>query len=448
MSREIVFRSLQGRTLMGRYRLGDVLGVGGYGAVFAAEDELLRRDVAIKVLRHDPEDEDNSGRFLREARVLARIQHPNVVQVIDFGREDGLLFLVMERVHGVSLSRLALDRFPLPASRVADIGIQVLRALEEAHTRGVIHRDLKPDNVLVARTREGADLVKVVDFGTAILEEPDDSFRTREGLLIGTPSYMSPEQCRSKELDARSDLYAFGCLLYFLLAGRPPFRAENALDVMVAHLYHDPEPPSRVVPEVRVSPALEALTLWCLAKLPLERPPSASALRAELENAVSRGLFTPIHVPGPVRTGGRKGPRGARSARIATGGPTFDGAEEDPGAVLVVATDHADTDQVIETLRARGGRVEVVSSPPSSDTLDPFDVLVLDGTPETLQEGIRAGRARGVPALVCGPEDDLAAMASALEAGAYDFIPLPVNPRALARSIARAVRARRRGNAS
>uniref|UniRef100_UPI00102FC258 serine/threonine-protein kinase n=1 Tax=Streptomyces otsuchiensis TaxID=2681388 RepID=UPI00102FC258 len=263
--------------LDGRYRIGERLGEGGMGAVWEAVDLRLERQVAIKVMsgvsvRRDPRAKD---RFDREAKLLAGLASPYVVTVHDAGEAlvegNKLLYLVMERLHGRSLGEVVEQELP-KLDEIARWAEQICRALAVAHDSDVVHRDLKPANVMVC-----ADgLVRVLDFGiAAVLSESADQARlTSTGLVVGTPAYMAPEQIESGSYDARSDLYALGCMLYELVVGRPPFQGGALYALMRAHMMTVPELPSTLRPGVPAE--WDALIMHLLAKTPDERPSHAS----------------------------------------------------------------------------------------------------------------------------------------------------------------------------
>ncbi|HKU44164.1 MAG TPA: serine/threonine-protein kinase, partial [Polyangiales bacterium] len=212
---------LIGRTIGGSYCILELVGVGGMGRVYRAEQRMLGRTVAIKVIHpHLLSDEQSVARFYTEARAASRLNHPNSVSIIDFGRtDDGILYLVMEYLQGKDLARLMREDGPLPTARICDIVSAVLEALGEAHALGVVHRDLKPENVIIERLKSSRDLVKVVDFGLAKLlsGQQGQASITLPGLVCGTPDYMSPEQGRGEEVDARGDIYSVGVMLFELL---------------------------------------------------------------------------------------------------------------------------------------------------------------------------------------------------------------------------------------
>lgn len=264
------------RTLAGRYELGEVLGRGGMGAVYRARDLVLGRAVAVKVLPGLVSDQDpiRVARFEREARAAAALSHPAVVAVYDAGADDTSRFIVMELISGRSLQAILRDEGRLDPERAVGIAARVADALAAAHAAGIVHRDIKPANVMVAA--DGS--VKVLDFGIA--RAMDGTALTQTSSVLGTAAYMSPEQAVGKPADARSDIYALGCVLYALVAGRPPFTGDGAAAVLHQHV--NGAPPSLRAANRRVSPALDALVMAMLAKAPDERPQSAGEVRDRL----------------------------------------------------------------------------------------------------------------------------------------------------------------------
>src|SRR5262245_54226190 len=249
--------SLVGTTLAGKYRIDERLSEGGMGTVYRGCHVLMDKTVAIKVLRPSlAADEKIVARFSREARAASRISHPNALSVTDFGEdESGHVFLVMEFLSGKTLKQVIRDAGPLPLARVVDIARQIGDALHAAHEQGVVHRDLKSDNIMLLDTMTG-DHAKVLDFGIAKINEPDgvvDTGLTAPNLVIGTPQYMSPEQCsQDSEIDARSDIYSFGVILYEMLVGHVPFSGDSPTMVMMKHLQ---EPVPSVLEEREDLPA-------------------------------------------------------------------------------------------------------------------------------------------------------------------------------------------------
>lgn len=283
-----------GALIGGRYRVAAALARGGMGAVFEAWDERLERTVAVKVLRVElAEDANAHARFERETRLVARLTHPNLALVLDFGTmPDGAPYLVMERVPGITWTTLLQTQGRVAPARAVELVRQVLDGLGAAHAAGIVHRDLKPGNVMVFATGEGREMVKVLDFGIACLTESTTYMRlTATGAILGTPSYMAPEQTQGARVDARTDVYGVGVLLYCLVAGRRPFEGPDAAAVLEAIVGQAPPPLARIAPEV--PPAVVAVIERALAKRPEDRFQSA----AEMSRALLDALDAPRHAP-------------------------------------------------------------------------------------------------------------------------------------------------------
>jgi hypothetical protein len=265
-----------GHVIGGRYELKRVVGSGGMSTVHCAFDTLLERNVALKIL-HDQygEDEEYVERFRREARAVAQLSHPNIVTVIDRGEEDGKQFIVFELVEGENLKELVERGGPLPVRRVLDLGLEVGRALAFAHAQGLVHRDVKPQNVLL--NDDGR--AKVTDFG--IVRSLDAVGQTETGTVLGTSHYIAPEQARGERIDAQTDVYSFGVVLYELLTGEVPYPGDNFLSVAMKHV-NDPIPSvldARPDAPIRLASLIDR----SLAKLPADRPASMDEVVAELE---------------------------------------------------------------------------------------------------------------------------------------------------------------------
>ena len=290
-----------GAVLDARYRVIEPLAAGGIGVVYRGERVKLGREVAIKFLHAWAAAEETFvKRFEREAMAMARLQHPNCAQVIDTGVHEDEPYVVMELVGGEALIDL-LDRGSVPAARAIEIVRQILAALDHAHAQGVIHRDIKPSNIQIMTSTEFGDQVKVLDFGLAKLMESAGGGLTGH-YAVGTPTYMPPEQSRGEDVDARTDLYATGLVLFELLTGGPPFVGEEPTDVIIAHQTKPPPLLSERKPEAKFSAALEAVVMRALAKAPGDRYASAAEMARALEavpEAQRRASSQPPPAPPP-----------------------------------------------------------------------------------------------------------------------------------------------------
>lgn len=277
------------QVLGGRFELKRQIGAGGMARVFLAHDRLLAREVAVKILRPDAAaDPAFAERFKREARAAAALNHPNVVSIYDWGTQNGVDYLVMEYVPGENLREVLLERGRLPEIEVLEIGAQVAAALEAAHRRGFIHRDVKPHNVLL----DPDGRAKVTDFG--IVRATGVTQLTSANAVCGTVQYLSPEQAMGKSMDQRSDLYSLGVVLYQLLTGEVPFHGDSPVVVALQHVHEAPLAPRRAEPAI--SPATEAVVLKALAKNPTDRYQTAQEMGLALQHA--RRLLVEAPPPG------------------------------------------------------------------------------------------------------------------------------------------------------
>jgi serine/threonine-protein kinase len=280
-------RAWLGKVVDGRYRVLDVIGRGGMGVVYRVEHLRMGKIAAMKVLHRElTNNREAVERFEREAAAVSRLHHPHTVQVFDFGQAQGALYLIMEYVRGQDLAHIINRDGGMPWARAAPILAQICGALQEAHELGIVHRDLKPENVLIGRTTGGRDFAKVLDFGLAKLDSrqlPTSSSERQE--IIGTPYFMSPEQIRGDEVDARSDLYSFGALMFNVLTGQNLYTAASAVGVLTKHLTAEPDAPSQRAPKMGIDPRIDHLCRKALAREPAQRWQSAAELGAEIEEA-------------------------------------------------------------------------------------------------------------------------------------------------------------------
>ena len=284
---------LVGRVIADRYLVLARLGEGGMGRVYLAEHVKMNRQCAIKVMNPSlVNDTESSQRFAREASNAARILHPNVAAVFDYGESDKIVYLVMEYVDGESLSSILQKEGALDPRRAIDLTRQVADGLHAAHELGIVHRDLKPDNVIITRNRSGKEIAKVVDFGIAkAVNDSKEDALTKSGLVIGTPEYMSPEQLLGDPVDARTDVYALGCILFQCLTGNAAFAADTR-EQMIRRRLHEPAPHIRdLIPGLPAR--LDTLIVHMLARSPSDRVATAAEARDQLDPALTLSGWDP-----------------------------------------------------------------------------------------------------------------------------------------------------------
>lgn len=330
---------LVGKTVDRRYRISEIIGQGGMGVVYRAEHQMLQREVALKVVRRDVvQDETAVKRFLTEARAIAALKNPHTVTIYDSGvTEDGALYYTMELLTGQPLSRALRRDGALDYRRACSIIGQVCESLEEAHAMGILHRDIKPDNIFLVR-EGGQEFAKLVDFGIAkVLGESADGPMTRTGMLVGTPRYLSPEQVGGEPVGPTTDLYALAVVLYELITGSPPFSGETPAQIMMMHVQDIPQPVLERNPGVTIPDELEKLIRTALAKAPHERFQSAREFRVALK-AAAAGL----------------GPAGALATGISDVDGSFDG--------VAIATANTEMDIAQQVLASTAGTDETLAA--------------------------------------------------------------------------------------
>jgi serine/threonine protein kinase len=282
---------LVGATVSGRYKIVRRIGEGGMGVVYEAEHVALGKHVALKVLREDfTRKSDLVERFKQEARSASIIGHENIIDVSDFGETDaGGIFFAMELLRGEDLADVLQRETRLPLDRAARIITQMCRALHAAHQKGIIHRDMKPENVFLLQKDDRRDFVKVLDFGIAKMTTLDAEGRrlTQTGVIFGTPEYMAPEQARGQTLDLRVDVYATGIMLYEMLVGQVPFTGETFMAILTQHLFSEPKPIATLAPDLKIPPAVESVVLKAMSKDRDERYSTMLEMHDDLQRAIS-----------------------------------------------------------------------------------------------------------------------------------------------------------------
>ncbi len=283
---------LLGALIDERYRVESLIAKGAVGSVYKAKQELLGRQVALKVLHgYLGADPESLVRFHREAKAISRLEHPNLLTLYDFGMTaDGQPYFVMDLLNGTTLAKVLSNEGRLDARRALTIVKQVLEALSEAHKKGIVHRDIKPPNIVLVEKEETKEFVKLVDFSIAKMADNstiDPVQLTVDGIICGSPAYMSPEQCRGSDVDGRSDIYSIGIVLFEALTGKRPFSAKDLVSLMYLHVNDEPPKLSEVEPDLQFPPVLEEMISSTLAKDPASRPPSVEALLARLNSVLA-----------------------------------------------------------------------------------------------------------------------------------------------------------------
>jgi serine/threonine-protein kinase len=352
-------KGLIGKSFLDKYRIEERLGQGGMCDVYRAIHMAMGKEVALKVLKPAlAADETIARRFEQEARAASRIHHPHAINVMDYGIADGgIPFIVMEFIKGVTIGELLRKEGALSVERCANILRQVCGALDVAHSVGVVHRDIKPDNIIIAEY-DGSDWVEVVDFGVAKIQE-DVNRRTAltgENIIVGTPRYMSPEQCEEKPVDARSDIYSLGVVLYEMLSGEAPFKGDSSTRLLMAHASEPPIPLSEKRPDLPAN--IISVVMGALEKDPEQRPQSAGEFARQFEEAAGLGQ--------PVQAGAGRGAFSRISVPL--------GEEESPAtAPPASASDTLNDEATLVRPRASGASVPRQETPGFQNANTPYD---------------------------------------------------------------------------
>ena len=412
-----------GTVVAGRYRVEAELGRGGMGVVYRAVQLPIERPVALKVLRRELVDAPKArARFEREARALSALPHPSAVAIYDFGEHEGMAYLAMELLHGETLAE-ALREGAFGAARAIDVATQLADVLAAAHGVGLVHRDLKPENIVL----EG-ETVRVLDFGLAFLaaREGPAGRMTREGVVVGTPAYLSPEQARGEDVGPATDVYALGCVLHELLTGKAPF-VGTEMEVLTKQMFA-PAPPLEREGGLDVPAALDVLRRAMLDKVP-DRRPGAAEIRDRL------ALLDPDPDRGRVRASA-DGYLGARAARMVEAGTVEAAPASEPSAdVPEIGVVGEISPELMLGLTANGIAAFVLS-----------DAEPIDGSTRALyapgadEAALRALSAHGLPIVTDHAKGDIAGLTARLAAGAADVVLRPVAAADLARKLLRVTR--------
>ncbi len=431
-----------GTVIANRYVVGEKLGEGGMGQVYRATQVNLRRDVALKLLHGNlPDHEGGRRRFIREARVASALRHPNTVEIYDVGMDGPHVFIVMELLSGTVLRDLTESQGRLSMADALELTIQVADLLIAAHALPLVHRDLKPENIFVDYDREGRLLVRVVDFGLAFIEGDAETGRlTKEGLVVGTPAFLAPEQAQGAHVGPPADIYSLGCVLYELLTGQMLFRGSH-MNILTQHVYVAPVPPRERAPDAGIPSDLDDLVLRMLAKRPEQRPTAeqlVSALHAVqgtlagqrhrgrddnmLEGRAARMISVPQQ-PAPTIDHDavkRAAPDSGEDLQVGVMG------DFDEGIWLGLASNGMTPERLEEAQDPRAALCDVVLT--VVDDLERLTTLVKTG----------------VPVVAVPPGSRVELLAELLRCGVSDVLTPPLKVDELARKLRRAVSRNRR----
>lgn len=342
--------------VVGEYRIESKLGEGGFGSVYRAVHPVIGKEAAIKVLNHRfSADPHMVARFIAEARAVNQIRHRGIIDIFSFGKlEDGRQYYVMELLAGMPFDAYLGQRGRLPVEEALPILRGISRALDAAHAAGIAHRDLKPENVFLAFDEDGTVYPKLLDFGIAkLLGDSTSGHKTRTGVPIGTPLYMSPEQCRGRNIDHRTDIYAFGVMCFEVLTGTYPFQADDVMDIMIKHVSEPAPRVSELCPDLRAE--LDAPVLAMLEKDPAQRPPSMGAAMEGLMNAAKEAGYSVSSLA--VRSSEYRAPGSGKTIVVSSGPRGVDPNEQTlagDATTLSIGAGAASGESVASTLRAAG----------------------------------------------------------------------------------------------
>jgi len=380
---------LLGRTINGRYKIVSLVARGGMGKVYKAEQQPLGRTCALKVLnpRYEGDRDPEFGkRFFLEAATAAKLTHPNTVTIFDYGSSDegDIYYIAMEFIEGKTLHRVLRDETTLPEIRVSHVARQICRSLREAHELGVVHRDLKPGNILLTNRGDENDVVKVLDFGLVKDVTGDAEDLTQQGLFMGSPKYMAPEQITGGEISARTDIYSLGVMIYEMMTGKVPFDRGASVNTLMAHVNDVPPPLAEVNPKIQISPQMEAIVYKCLEKDASKRFGSMNELLAALKRT-GDPTMTDTHDNLPAAYVGRissgPGPGGGDS------GPTS-------GAIPIPASIRSAPELSPETVTPDHGAPSRTPGPFNTDRpADPSNSDLQSGMPSLVHLAQKKSRA-------------------------------------------------------
>ena len=333
-----------GKVIAERYEVISRIGAGGMGAVYKAKQIGMDRNVGIKImLREYTQDEKTIKRFQIEALAVSRLNHPNTVRIYDFGQMDtGDLYIAMEFLDGKPLDDVLKQVGSISVNMALHIIKQLASGLAEAHSKGIVHRDLKPDNIFLVTVGNDPYFVKILDFGVAKLKRTDNGLETltQAGAIFGTPKYMAPEQCRGREVDGRTDIYAIGVILYQLLVGQTPFGGDSPLAIMLQHVQNEPKPPTLLKPELDIPEEVEEIVMKCLKKEPAERYQSAGEFLAAIASAeavIGNRYAHVVYVDPSVREARKKASRSEAPTVFDTGYSEKDNVDVKPTRKMFIA---------------------------------------------------------------------------------------------------------------